>query len=30
MGHENLNTTMISTHVLNHGPMGIHNPADIP
>ena len=30
MGHEDLNTTMIYTHVLNRGPMGVCSPADIP
>ncbi|MBM5817360.1 MAG: integron integrase [Cyanobacteria bacterium K_Offshore_surface_m2_239] len=28
MGHEDLNTTMIYTHVLNRGPMGVRSPAD--
>jgi hypothetical protein len=30
MGNEDLNTTMIYTHVLNRGPMGARNPAGIP
>lgn len=30
MGHEDLNTTMIYTHVLNRGPMGVRSTADIP
>jgi len=30
MGHENLNMTMIYTHVLKRGPMGVCSPADIP
>jgi site-specific recombinase XerD len=28
MGHEDLNTTMIYTHVLNRGPMGACSPAE--
>jgi hypothetical protein len=28
MGHEGLNMTMIYTHVLNRGPMGVRSPAD--
>ena len=28
LGHKNVNTTMIYTHVLNKGPMGIRSPLD--
>ena len=28
MGHSDLNTTMIYTHVLKRGPMGVISPAD--
>jgi integrase len=28
MGHQDLNTTMIYTHVLKRGPMGVLSPAD--
>ena len=28
MGHRDVNTTMIYTHVLNRGPMGVNSPAD--
>jgi site-specific recombinase XerD len=28
MGHKDLNTTMIYTHVLNRGAMGVASPAD--
>jgi integrase len=28
MGHRDVNTTMIYTHVLNRGPMGVSSPAD--
>ena len=28
MGHSDLNTTMINTHVLKRGPMGVISPAD--
>jgi site-specific recombinase XerD len=28
MGHSDLNTTMISTHVLKRGPLGVISPAD--
>jgi len=29
MGHADLNTTMIDTHVLKRGPMGVISPADL-
>ena len=29
MGHSDLNTTMINTHVLKRGPMGVISPADL-
>jgi integrase len=29
LGHENLNTTMIYTHVLNKGAFGVKSPADL-
>jgi integrase-like protein len=28
LGHKDVATTMISTHVLNHGPAGVQSPAD--
>ena len=28
MGHRDVNNTMIYTHVLNRGPMGVSSPAD--
>jgi len=28
LGHRNLNTTMIYTHVLNRGPAGVQSPVD--
>jgi len=29
MGHNDVNTTMIDTHVLNRGPLGVASPADL-
>jgi site-specific recombinase XerD len=29
LGHKNLNTTMIYTHVLNRGGRGVRSPADL-
>jgi site-specific recombinase XerD len=29
MGHSDLNTTMIDTHVLKRGPMGVISPANL-
>jgi integrase len=29
MGHNDLNTTMIYTNVLNRGPLGVASPADL-
>ena len=28
-GHADLNTTMICTHVVNKGPLGVKSPADL-
>ena len=28
LGHRDVKTTMICTHVLNQGPMGVRSPAD--
>ena len=30
MGHKDIKTTMIYTHVLNRGPLGVTSPADFP
>lgn len=29
LGHADLNTTMIYTHVVNKGPLGVKSPADL-
>ncbi len=28
LGHRNVNTTMVYTHVLTRGPLGVRSPAD--
>ena len=28
MGHQDIRTTMIDTHIFNRGPLGIRSPAD--
>ena len=30
LGHKEVGTTMIYTHVLNRSPLGVRSPADIP
>jgi site-specific recombinase XerD len=29
LGHQNINTTMIYTHVMTHGTTGLQSPADL-
>ncbi len=29
LGHKDMNITMIYTHVLNRGPLGVRSPADV-
>ena len=29
MGHQDIRTTMIDTHIFNRGPLGVWSPADL-